>query len=145
MKKRQLKIKSFVNNLENNNHWYVISIVFDNSTYFRRLNNINDIYVRLSNSKSSITGHPNNRFWWKKIMPSGIYEPVLTDEHLVLNFIMTTKLKLNELELKSRVKKICPYVSIKISYQEKEELDKLSSMSVLVYLTCKNSSVCILV
>ena len=133
MKKRQLKIKSFVNNLDNNNHWYVILIVFDNSTYFRRLNNINDIYVRLSNSKSSITGHPNNRLWWKKIMPSGIYETVLTDEHLVLNFIMTTKSKLNELELKSRVKKICPYVSIKISYQEKEELDKLSSSNYFSY------------
>ena len=133
MKKRQLKIKSFVNNLENNNHWYVILIVFDNSTYFRRLNNINDIYKRLSNSKSSITGHPNNRFWWKKIMPSGIYETVLTDEHLVLNFIMTTNSKLNELEFKSRVKKICPYVSIKISYQEKEELDKLSSNTYFPY------------
>jgi hypothetical protein len=133
MKKRQLKIKSFVNNLENNNHWYVISIVFDNSTYFRRLNNINDIYVRLSNSKSSLTGQINNRLWWKKIMPSGIYQPVLTDEHLVLNFIMTTKSKLNELELKSRVKKICPYVSIKISYQEKEELDKLSSSNYFSY------------
>jgi hypothetical protein len=133
MKKRQLKIKSFVNNLENKNHWYIILIVFDNSTYFRRLNNINDIYKRLSNSKSSITGHPNNRFWWKKIMPSGIYEPILTDEHLVLNFIMTTKSKLNELELKSRVKKICPYVSIKISYQEKEELDKLSSSNYFSY------------
>jgi hypothetical protein len=133
MKKRQLKIKSFVNNLENNNHWYIILIVFDNSTYFRRLNNINDIYKRLSNSKSSITGHPNNRFWWKKIMPSGIYETVLTDEHLVLNFIMTTKSKLNDLELKSRVKKICPYVSIKICYQEKEELDKLSSSTYFSY------------
>jgi hypothetical protein len=127
MKKRQYKIKSFINNLINNNHWYVISIVFDNSTYFRRLNNINDIYVRLSNSKSSLTGQINNRLWWKKIMPSGIYEPILTDEHLVLNFIMTTNSKLNELELKSRVKKICPYVSIKISYQEKEEFDKLVS------------------
>ena len=105
MKKRQYKIKSFINNLINNNHWYVISIVFDNSTYFRRLNNINDIYVRLSNSKSSLTGQINNRLWWKKIMPSGIYEPILTDEHLVLNFIMTTNSKLNELELKSRVKK----------------------------------------
>jgi hypothetical protein len=62
-------------------------------------------------------------------MPSGIYESVLTDEHLVLNFIMTTKSKLNELELKSRVKKICPYISIKICYQEKEELDKLASNS----------------
>ena len=133
MKKRQLKIKSFVNNLENNNHWYVISIVFDNSTYFRRLNNINDIYVRLSNSKSSITGHPNNRFWWKKLMPSGIYHPILTDDNLVINFIMTTESKINELELKSRVKKICPYVSIKVCYQEKEELDKLTSSTYYSY------------
>lgn len=133
MKKRQLKIKSFVNELKNNHHWYFITIVFDNTTYFRRLNNINEFYKRLSNSKSTLTGHPNNRFWWKKIMPSGIYEPVLTDEHLVLNFIMTTKSKLNELELKSRVKKICPYVSIKISYQEKEELDKLSSSNYFPY------------
>jgi hypothetical protein len=129
MKKRQFKIKSFINNLDNNNHWYIISIAYENSTYFRRLNNINDLYVRLSNSKSSITSLLNNRLWWKKIMPSGIYESVLTDEHLVLNFIMTTKSKLNELELKSRVKKICPYISIKICYQEKEELDKLASNS----------------
>lgn len=127
MKKRQFKIKSFIKNIDNNNHWYIISIAYENSTYFRRLNNINDLYVRLSNSKSSITSLLNNRLWWKKIMPSGIYESVLTDEHLVLNFIMTTKSKLNELELKSRVKKICPYISIKICYQEKEELDKLTS------------------
>ena len=46
---------------------------------------------------------------------------------------MTTNSKLNELELKSRVKKICPFVSIKISYQEKEELDKLSSSNYFSY------------
>ena len=133
MKKRQQKIKSFVNELKNNNHWYVISIVFDNSTYFRKLNNINDFYKRLSNSKSSLTGHPSNRLWWKRILPTGIYEPILTNENLELNFIMTTKSKLNELELRCRAKKICPYVSIKISYQENEELDKLSSNTYFSY------------
>lgn len=127
MKKRQYKIKSFINNLENNKHWYIISIAFENSTYFRRLNNINDLYVRLSNSKSSIIGQINNRLWWKKIIPSGVYQPILTEKNLILNFIMTTDIKINELEFKSRVKKICPYVSIKISYQEKEEFDKLVS------------------
>lgn len=133
MKKRQQKIKSFVNELKNNNHWYVISIVFDNSTYFRKLNNINDFYKRLSNSKSSLTGHPSNRLWWKRILPTGIYEPILTNENLELNFIMTTKSKLNELELKCRAKKICPYVSIKISYQGKDELDNLSSNTYFHY------------
>lgn len=133
MKNRQLKIKSFVNDIKNNHHWYFISIVFDNSTYFRRLNNINDFYKRLSNSKSSLTGHPSNRMWWKRILPTGIYEPILTNENLELNFIMTTKSKLNELELKCRAKKICPYISIKISYQGIEELDKLSSSAYFHY------------
>ena len=133
MKKRQQKIKSFVNELKNNHHWYFITIVFDNTTYFRRLNNINEFYKRLSNSKSSLTGHPSNRLWWKRILPTGIYEPILTNENLELNFIMTTKSKLNELELKCRAKKICPYVSIKISYQENEELDKLSSNTYFSY------------
>lgn len=133
MKKRPYKIKSFINNLDNNKHWYIISIAFENSTYFRRLNNINDLYVRLSNSKSSLTSLLNNRFWWKKLMPSGIYHPILTDDNLVINFIMTTDSKINELELKSRVKKICPYVSIKICYQEKEELDKLASSTYYSY------------
>lgn len=133
MKKRQYKIKSFINNIENNSHWYVISIVFDNSTFFRRLNNINEFYKRLSNSKSSLTGNQSNRLWWKRITPSGIYEPILTEENLVLNFIMTTNSNLNELEFKSRAKKICPYVDIKISSQEKYELDKISSKSYFSY------------
>ena len=125
MKKRPYKIKSFINNLDNNKHWYIISIAFENSTYFRRLKNINEFYKRLSNSKSSLIGHPSNRIWWKRIMPSGLYEPVLTEEVLKLKFIMYTDIKINELEFKSRAKKICPYNTIKIDYQEKEELEKL--------------------
>lgn len=133
MNKRQPKIKSFINNINNNTHWYIISIVFNNSTYFRRLNNINEFYKRLSNSKSSITSLQSNRLWWKRIMPSGIYEPILTEENLVLNFIMTTNSKMSELEFKSRAKKICPYVSAKISYQEKEDLDKVASNNYFSY------------
>lgn len=133
MKKRQYKIKSFINNLNNNKHWYIISIVYDTATYFRRLNNINDLFVRLSNSKSSITGQINNRLYWKRIIPSGLYQSILTEENLVLNFIMTTNIKINELELKLRVKKICPYVLIKIGYQEKEEFDKLVSNTYFSY------------
>jgi hypothetical protein len=72
-------------------------------------------------------GQINNRLYWKRITPSGLYQSILTEENLILNFIMTTNIKLNELEFKSRVKKICPYVSIKIGYQEKEEFDKLVS------------------
>jgi hypothetical protein len=71
--------------------------------------------------------------WWKRILPTGIYEPILTNENLELNFIMTTKSKLNELESKCRAKKICPYISIKISYQENDELDKLSSNTYFSY------------
>jgi hypothetical protein len=97
------------------------------------LNNVNDLYIRLSNSKSSITGQINNRLYWKRIIPSGLYQSILTEENLILNFIMTTNIKINELELKSRVKKICPYVLIKIGYQEKEEFDKLVSNTYFSY------------
>lgn len=133
MKKRQYKIKSFINNLENNKHWYIISIAFENSTYFRRLSNINELYVKLSNSKSTITGQINNRLWWKKIKPSGIYQTILTQDNLVINFIMTTDIKMNELEFKSRAKKICPYSYVKIDYQGNEELDKLVSNTYYSY------------
>jgi hypothetical protein len=133
MKKRQQKIKSFVNSIQNNSHWYMINIVFDASTYFRRLNHINDFYRRISNSKSSLTGLQTNRSWWKRITPTGIYEPILTDEALVLNFIMTTDSKLNELEFKSRAKKICPYISLTIGYQEKTELEKVVANNYFSY------------
>jgi hypothetical protein len=133
MKKRQYKIKSFIKNLDNNKHWYIISIAFDNSSFFKRLNNINDFYKRLSNSKASITGHSSNRSWWKRIAPSGIYEQILNDDILMINFIMTTDSKINELEFKSRTKKICPYIYIKIGFQEKEELDKLTSSTYFSY------------
>jgi hypothetical protein len=91
------------------------------------MNNINDLYVRLSNSKSSITGQINNRLYWKRITPSGLYQSILTEENLILNFIMKTNIKFNELEFKSRIKEICPYVLIKIGYRENEELDRIKS------------------
>jgi hypothetical protein len=133
MKKRQYQIKSFLNNLENYKHWYFISIVFENSTYFRKLNAINNFYVRLSNSKANLTGLTSNRNWWKRIAPTGIYEPILTENNLVLNFIMTTETLINELEFKSRVKKICPFVFLSLKYQEKEELEKIKSNNYFFY------------
>jgi hypothetical protein len=133
MKKRQYQIKSFLNNLENYQHWYLISIEFENSTYFKKLNAINNFYVKLSNSKANLMGLTSNRNWWKRLAPTGIYEPILTENNLVLNFIMTTEALINELEFKSRVKKICPYVSIKIGYREREELEKIKSNNYFSY------------
>ena len=122
----QHHIKSFLKTIQENKHWYIISIVFDNSAYFRRMNKINHLYHRLSNSKATLTGNPSNRSWWNLIKPSGIYLPVITANDLSFNFILSTELKINELEFKSRVKKICPYVSIKIGYRDINEMEKIT-------------------
>lgn len=41
--------------------------------------------------------------------------------------IMETKTKINELELKSRIKKICPYTNINIGYKDQDAFGKAYS------------------
>lgn len=127
MKKTPSLIKSFINYIDDNPNWYIISVTFNNSNFFNKLNSIRELYVRLSNSKSCIVGHPSNRIWWKQLRTNGLYETKIYDETLIFNFIFTTKISVNELEFKSRLKKICPYVSIDFTYLDYEKLDLLKS------------------
>ncbi len=127
MKKTPSLIKSFIHHIHIDPHWYIISITFDNSNFFNKLKSIRDLYIRLSNSKSCIVGHPSNRTWWKRLKPNGFYETKIYAETLIFNFIFTTKISVNELEFKSRLKKICPYVSIDFTYLDNEKLDVLKS------------------
>lgn len=127
MKKTPSLIKSFINYIDDNPNWYIISVTFNNSNFFNKLNSIRELYIRLSNSKSCIVGHPSNRFWWKRLKPNGLYETKIYDETLIFNFIFTTKISVNELEFKSRIKKICPFESIDFTYLDNEKLDLLKS------------------
>ncbi len=126
MNKLQQRIKSLLNEYkeqQENKHWYVATITFSTETFYRRVNSISELYKRLSNSKTALPGNPTNREWWQKLDPNGFYDFTPNKEKIVLSFVMETKVKLNGLEFKARVKKIVPYLDIKIKTKDQEEFE----------------------
>lgn len=126
MNKLQQRIKSFLNEYkeqQENKHWYVATITFSTETFYRFVYSISEFYKRLSNSKTALPGNPTNREWWRKLDPNGFYDITPNKEKIVLSFVMETKIKLNELEFKARVKKIVPYLDINIKTKDQEEFE----------------------
>lgn len=129
LSKTQAKTKSLLNEFKkqqektNTKNWYIIEITFSTGTFYRRIDSVSQFYKRISNSKSSLVGHPSNREWWQKLSPSGFYEPYINKDIVVLTLVMETKTKLNELEFKSRVKKIAPYTEMKIGYKDQKDFE----------------------
>lgn len=126
MNKLQQRIKSILNEYkeqQENKHWYTITITFSTETFYRFVYSISEFYKRLSNSKTALPGNPTNREWWQKLDPNGFYDFTPNKETIVLSFVMETKVKLNELEFKARVKKIVPYLDITIKTKDKQEFE----------------------
>ena len=126
MNKLQQRIKSLLREIkehQENRFWYVARITFSTDTFYRREISNSSFYKKLSNSKSGLTGSPSNREWWSKLNPSGFYDFTPNKEIVVLSFVMETKVKLNELEFKARVKKIVPYLEINIGTKEQKEFE----------------------
>ena len=126
MNKLQQRIKSLLREIkeqQENRFWYVATITFSTETFYRRVVSNSDFYKRLSNSKTGLIGLSTNREWWRKLNPSGFYDFTPNKEIVVLSFVMETKVKLNELEFKARVKKIVPYLEINIGTKEQKEYE----------------------
>lgn len=126
MNKLQQRIKSLLNEYkeqQENKHWYAITITFSTETFYRFVYSVSEFYKKISNSKTSLPGNPTNREWWQKLDPNGFYDFTPNKETIVLSFIMETKVKLNETELKARVKKIVPYLDINIKTKEQDEFE----------------------
>jgi hypothetical protein len=129
LSKTQAKIKSILKELEErreikeNKHWYVVTITYSTETFYRRLNSVSDFYKRISNSKATLVGQPSNREWWKELDPSGFYDFAPNKDIVVLSFVLETKKKINELEFKSRVKKIAPYNEIFIGTKTQKDFE----------------------
>jgi hypothetical protein len=129
LSKTQARIKSLLNEIkeqQNNGqskYWYVITINYSTITLYRRVSSASELYKKLSNSKSGIVGSTSNREWWKTIKPSGFYDFTPSKDISVLSFVLETKVKLNELEVKSRIKKIAPYLEIYIGEKSQKEYE----------------------
>ena len=126
MNKLQQRIKSLLREIkeqQENRFWYVATITFSTETFYRRENSNSSFYKKLSNSKAGIVGLSTNREWWRKLNPSGFYDFTPSKDTVVLSFVMETKVKLNELEFKARVKKIVPYLEINIGTKQQKEFE----------------------
>jgi hypothetical protein len=126
MNKLQQRIKSLLNEYreqQSNRYWYTITITFSTETFYRRVNSISELYKRLSNSKTALSGNPTNRVWWQKLDPNGFYDFTPNKETIVLSFVMETKSKLNEIEFKARVKKIVPYLDVVIKTKDQKDFE----------------------
>ena len=129
LSKTQARIKSLLNEIkeqQNNGqskYWYVITITYSTISLYRRISSVSEIYKKLSNSKSGLVGSTSNREWWKTIKPSGFYDFTPRKDISVLSFVLETKVKLNELEVKARIKKIAPYLEIYIGEKSQKEYE----------------------
>lgn len=129
LSKTQARIKSLLNEIkeqQNNGqskYWYVITITYSTISLYRRVSSVSELYKKLSNSKASLVGSTSNRDWWKTIKPSGFYDFTPSKDISVLSFVLETKVKLNELEVKSRIKKIAPYLEIYIGEKSQKEYE----------------------
>jgi|694.fasta_scaffold102591_3 hypothetical protein len=129
LSKTQARIKSLLNEIkeqQNNSqskYWYVITITYSTNSLYRRVSSVSELYKKLSNSKASLVGSTSNREWWRTIKPSGFYDFTPSKDISVLSFVLETKVKLNELEVKSRIKKIAPYLEIYIGGKSQKEYE----------------------
>ncbi len=129
LSKTQAKIKSILKEFKeqqesnSNKHWYVVTITYSTESFYRRVSSVSQFYQKISNSKTTLVGHPSNREWWKELDPSGFYDFTPNKDISVLSFVLETKKKINELELKSRLKKIAPYLEIFIGNKSQKDYE----------------------
>jgi hypothetical protein len=79
----------------------------------------NEVIRKLSNSKHSI-GCVSNREWWDKTVIKGFYLSDISKEVTVVTLCLNLSKDLHELELHTRIKKICGLSSKINSYRVNE-------------------------
>jgi hypothetical protein len=127
MKIRQPKLQSLSKQLKSDiskskkKHWYFIEITFIKSTFYRRLENVMEFFVRLNNNKNSIAGKSSNKNWWSLLSPKMKIKINTSEKIIKINLIIKTVTKLDVLDFKKRVKEIVPYLEINIGYKSLNE------------------------
>jgi hypothetical protein len=102
-------------------HWYFIEITFNRSAFYKRLENIIEFFVILSNNKNSIAGKSSNKNWWSLLSPKVNIKINTSEKMIKINLIIKTVTKIDILDFKKRVKEIVPYHEINIGYKDPKE------------------------
>ena len=102
----------------------IIVLTFSFDTFYKRCYSISNFFKILTNGKNTLTGMKSNREWFKSLDVDGFYRYNITRDIVELIMVISTSKKLNEVEFKSRVRKIVKPMNIVISYNDKYQLNK---------------------
>ena len=99
-----------------------IKLKYYTSSFHSVVGGCGNLYKRLSNSKTNLFGsNINNREWWKRNGCSGLYFYTYTRSEIEVVFFISSKRKLNELELRSRITKIMKPREMVVKFDDPEE------------------------
>ena len=105
-------------NLSKNKNSVILNLTFDFDTFYRYNLSVSNFFKKLTNNKNSLAGRYNNREWWGSLSldskNNGFYRYNITQEFVQIIIFITTDNKINELELKFRIKKIIPKFKLQI-------------------------------
>lgn len=110
MTKKEETIKVTLENYQKdkkNSNFVLVVISYKTQDFFKYNRSISKFYQKLTNSKSAV-GKLSNREWFKKI-ENGFYKFQVTPDTTIIYLAFEPIKKLNEIDLKTRIKKIKPF------------------------------------
>lgn len=126
MTKKEERIKVILNNYklkDTKANFVLIVLTYKTPEFFKYNRTISKFYQKLTNSKSAV-GKLSNREWFKNIK-NGFYKFQVNPETTTIYISLEPKKLINELDLKTRIKKIKPFPDlIELGLNDFELLDK---------------------
>jgi hypothetical protein len=126
MTKKEEIIKVILENYKNKDtkaDFVLIVLTYKTSEFFKYNQSISKFYQKITNSKSAV-GKLSNRDWFKNIS-NGFYKYQVNPEITTIYLAFEPKKQINELDLKTRIKKIKPFPDvIEIGLNDFDLLDK---------------------
>jgi hypothetical protein len=126
MTKKEERIKVILENYKNKNikpDFVLIVLHYKTSEFFKYNLSISKFYQKITNSKSAV-GKLSNREWFKNVK-NGFYKYQVSPETTTIYISLEPKKTINELDFKTRIKKIKPFPEeIEIGINDFDLLDK---------------------
>lgn len=90
-------------------------VSYDLENFKREIGTASGFYKKLTNSKKTLTGHGDNRTWWKKLQkPNGFYRYIISEDIITIKYVIESKKPVNEGELKLRIYKILRPIELEV-------------------------------
>lgn len=138
MKKTTRLIKQILNdvssekiiqeNLSKNKNSVIINLIFEFDDFYKYNVSVSDFFKKLTNNKNTLQGKHNNRDWWGSLSfdgkNDGFYRYNITNEFVRVIIFLTSDQKINELELRFRIKKIIPKFKLQLLENNEINLDE---------------------